>query len=222
MVMKIDEKYFYENALQKNSIDDIVNDSEKILWRGKPNAKSYVLAAMLKMLPIAIIWMIFDGMFIFFISMGMAQEQILLEILGFIIPFFLLHLTPVWIWIANTVRAVREVKNLEYAITDKRVIIRSGIIGIDFKFVNYTEIDSVNIKVGFIDRIFKVGDIYINSSVNSAVLWDVENPYGIGTALQKVTTDIKSDIHYPNAMRPEENPGYKTGYTDNPFDDRKF
>ena len=58
--MKIDEKYFYENALQKNSIDDIVNDSEKILWRGKPNAKSYVLAAMLKMLPIAIIWMIFD------------------------------------------------------------------------------------------------------------------------------------------------------------------
>ena len=129
---------------------------------------------------------------------------------------------PVWMWIFNTVKAFKEVKNLEYAITDRRVIIRSGVIGIDFKFVNYTEIDSVNIKVGFIDKIFKVGDIYINSSVNSAVLWDVSNPYKIGRALQKVTTDIKSDIHYPNALRPEENPGYKTRYSDSPFDDRKF
>lgn len=220
--MKIDEKYFCENAMQKNNIDDVVNSDEKILWRGKPNAKSYVLAAMVKMLPIALIWIAFDGTFIFFITMGMTQGQIPLGILGFVIPFFLLHLTPVWIWIANTVKAVREVKNLEYAVTDKRIIIRSGIIGIDFKFVNYTEIDSVNIKVGLIDKIFKVGDIYINSSVNSAVLWDVENPYGIGTALQKVTTDIKSDIHYPNAKRPQDNPGYKTGYSENPFDDRKF
>lgn len=220
--MKIDEKFFCENAMQKNNIDDVVNSDEKVLWRGKPNAKSYVLAAMVKMLPMALIWIAFDGTFIFFITMGMTQGQIPLGILGFVIPFFLLHLTPVWIWIANTVKAVREVKNLEYAVTDKRIIIRSGIIGIDFKFVNYTEIDSVNIKVGLIDKIFKVGDIYINSSVNSAVLWDVENPYGIGTALQKVTTDIKSDIHYPNAKRPQDNPGYKTGYSENPFDDRKF
>ena len=220
--MKIDEKYFCENAMQKNNIDDVVNSDEKILWRGKPNAKSYVLAAMVKMLPVALIWIAFDGTFIFFITMGMTRGDIPLGILGFVIPFFLLHLTPVWVWLANTVKAVREVKNLEYAVTDKRIIIRSGIIGIDFKFVNYTEIDSVNIKVGIIDRIFKVGDIYINSSVNAAVLWDVENPYGIGTALQKVTTDIKSDIHYPNAKRPQDNPGYKTGYTENPFDDRKF
>ena len=220
--MKIDEKYFYENALQKNSIEDIINDDEKVLWQGKPNAKSYVLAAMLKMLPIAIIWLIFDGAFIAGISIGMVKGVIPLGILGFVVPFFLLHLMPVWMWIANTVKAFREVKNLEYAITDRRVIIRSGVIGIDFKFINYTEIDSVNIKVGIIDKIFKVGDIYINSSVNSGVLWDVANPYGIGRALQKVTTDIKSDIHYPNALRPDDNPGYKTGYSENPFDDRKF
>lgn len=220
--MQIDERYFQENAMQKNNIDDVLGPDEKLLWRGKPNPKSYVLAAVLKMLPIAIIWLIFDGAFIVGISIGMSRGQIPLAILGFIIPFFLLHLTPVWIWIYNTVKAVREVKNLEYAVTDRRIIIRSGIIGIDFKFVNYTEIDSVNIKVGIIDRIFKVGDIYVNSSVNSAVLWDVAEPYKIGQALQKVITDIKSDIYYPNAKRPDNNPGYKTGYDKNPFDDRKF
>ena len=218
--MQIDERYFMDNTMQKNSIEDVVDSNEKILWRGKPNAKSYVLANMVKMLPIALIWLIFDGTFIFFIARGMASGGIPLAVLGFIIPFFLLHLAPVWMWIGKTVKAMREVRNLEYAITDKRIIIRSGVIGIDFKFINYTEIDSVNVKVGLIDRIFRVGDIYINSSVNSGVLWDVEDPYKIGNALQRVTLDIKSDIHYPNAMRPDSNSGYQTGYTQNPFDDK--
>ena len=216
--MQIDERYFYENAMQKNSIDDVVGSDEKVLWRGQPNAKSYVLAATLKMLPIALIWLVFDGVFIFFIANGMASGGIPLAVLGFIVPFFLLHLAPVWIWIGKTIKATREVRNLEYAITDKRIIIRSGVVGIDFKFINYTEIDSVNVKVGIIDRIFKVGDIYINSSVNAGVLWDVDDPYKVGNALQRVTLDIKSDIHYPNAMRPDTNNGYQTDYTKNPFD----
>lgn len=220
--MKIDEKYFYDNAMQNNSIDDVINADEKVLWRGAPNAKSYVWANIVKMLPIAVIWLIFDGTFLTIIGTQMAQGHIPMGILWFIVPFFILHLTPVWIWIGNTVKAVKEVKNLEYAVTDKRIIIRSGMIGIDFKFINYTEIDSVNVKVGLIDRIFKVGDIYVNSSVNSGVLWDVSNPYGIARALQKVITDIKSDVNYPNAMRPDSNPGYKTEYGENPFDDKKI
>ena len=216
--MQIDERYFMDNSLQKNSIEDVVSGNEKILWRGKPNAKSYVLANMLKMMPIALIWLLFDGTFIYFFSVGMAEGGIPIGLLGFIIPFFLLHLAPVWIWLGKTIKAVREVRNLEYAITDKRIIIRSGMVGIDFKFINYTEIDSVNVKVGIIDKIFRVGDIYVNSSVNAGVLWDVEDPYKIGNALQRVTVDIKSDIHYPNALRPDSNPGYQTDYTQNPFD----
>ena len=218
--MQIDERYFMDNTMQKNSIDDVVKSDEKILWRGKPNPMSYVLANMVKMLPIALIWMIFDGTFIYFMAVGMSSGEIPLTILWFIVPFFLLHLTPVWLWLGKTVKAAREVRNIEYAITDKRIIIRSGMIGIDFKFINYTEIDSVNVKVGIIDKVFRVGDIYINSSINSGVLWDVEDPYKIGNALQRVTMDIKSDIHYPNAMRPDSNKGYKTNYSQNPFDDK--
>ena len=217
--MQIDERYFMNNALQKNSIDDVVNSDEKVLWRGKPNQTSYVLANMIKMLPIALIWLIFDGTFIFILSKGMSNGEIPLSILWFIVPFFLLHLTPVWLWLGKTIKAAREVKNIEYAITDKRIIIRSGMIGIDFKFINYTEIDSVNVKVGIIDKICRVGDIYINSSINAGVLWDIEDPYKIGNALQSVTMDIKSDINYPNAKRPDSNPGYKTNYSQNPFDD---
>ncbi|MCH5171823.1 MAG: PH domain-containing protein [Erysipelotrichales bacterium] len=218
--MQIDERYFMDNSMQKNSIDDVICQDEKVLWRDKPNATSYVLANMFKMLPIALIWLIFDGTFIFFIANGMISGGIPTNILWFIIPFFLLHLMPVWMWIGKTIKAVREVRNIEYAITDKRIIIRSGVIGVDFKFINYTEIDSVNIKVGLIDRIFHVGDIYINSLINAGVLWDIKTPYKLGNYLQRVTLDIKSDIHYPNAVRPDSNPGYQTNYSKNPFDDK--
>lgn len=215
--MQIDEKYFQPNGSQFNTIEDVLNEDEKILWRAKPNRAAHIWAAVLKMLPIALLWLVVDSVFIFFISQGFSRGEIPKGILAFIIPFFLIHLAPVWIWIANIVKSVAELKNIEYAITDRRIIIRSGVVGIDFKFFEYTQIDSVNVKVGLTDRIFKVGDIYINSSVNSGVLYDIENPYDLGRKLQKVTLDIKSDINYPNALRPDENPGYKTNYTDDPF-----
>lgn len=215
--MKIDENYFYKNNIQANTIEDILNDGEKVLWRAKPNSRSYILSAVVKMLPLALLWMAADSFFIVIIATQMKAGTLPLAMLAFIIPFFLLHLTPVWIWLRNIIRSVAEIKNIEYAITDRRIILRSGVIGIDFKFVNFTEIDSINVRVGCVEKLFKVGDIYINSSVNSAVLQDIDTPYDIGRKLQKVVSDIKADIHYPNSLRPQNNDGYHTEYTDDPF-----
>lgn len=220
---KIDERYFdVSDSMQANKIEDVLNAGEQVLWRDKPDKRAYVAQAMMKMMPIAIIWLIFDGAFIVGISIGMAHGQIPLAILGFIIPFFLLHLTPVWMWLGNTLKAVVEIKNIEYVATDRRVIVRSGVIGIDFKFLNYDEIETVNVKVSWTDKLFKVGDVYINASSNSAVLFDIKNPYAIGSKMQKVVLDMKTDINYPNALRPDNNPGYHTSYTDSPFDDSVF
>ncbi len=213
--MQINERYFNDNANQQHEIDEVLNEGEQILWRGKPNKKAYVWASVLKMMPIALLWLAIDGGFIFGMFMAEDFPQ---EMLWFIVPFFALHLAPVWIWIANIIKAVAEIKHLEYAITDKRVIVRSGVVGIDFKFINHAEIDSVNVKVGFVDKICKVGDVYINSTSNSAVLFDLENPYYVAKNLQKVSYDVKSDLQYPNAMRPEQNDGYHTTYVDTTFD----
>lgn len=71
---------------------------------------------------------------------------------------------------------------------------------------------SVDIRVGLVDRLFKVGDIYITAKNGKAVLWDIENPYKVFNMLQKVVNDIKTDIYYPNELRPKENSGYNTKY----------
>lgn len=41
---------------------------------------------------------------------------------------------------------------------------------------------------------------------------DVENPYEIYGKLQNIVLDIQTDIEFPNAYRPDENPGYNTKY----------
>ena len=129
------------------------------------------------------------------------------------VVFFLFHLMPVWIWLSNVLTANRQHENLEYAFTNKRIIIKSGIIGIDFKNIYYSEIDSVNLRVGLVDRIEKVGDIYIKSIGGANVLYDLENPYSLTEKLQKIVVDIKTDIQFPNNLRPAENDGYSTKYT---------
>lgn len=212
--MQINERYFNDNTNQMHEIDDVLTDGEKILWRGKPNKTSYIWAAVLKMMPIALLWLAIDGGFI---AMMLTSDETPTEMLWFIIPFFAIHLAPVWIWIGNIVKAVAEIKNIEYAITDRRVIVRSGMVGIDFKFINHTEIDSVNVKVSLVDKLCKVGDVYINSTSNSAVLFDLTDPYYVAKNLQKLSFDVKTDVQYPNSMRPDDNNGYHTTYTDDTF-----
>ncbi len=208
---KIDENFFkYGSDQQMTDIENIISIDEVILWRGKPNKKAFIINSIFKMLPFALIWLLFDGAFIaMFIASGFTELGI--EILFFII-FFAFHLLPVWIWLGNILTASKRHKNIEYAFTEKRIIVKSGIIGIDFKNIYYSEIDSVNLKVGAVDKMLNVGDIYIKSKSQATILQDLENPYFLTQKLQEIVFDIKSDIIFPNNLRPEENHGYNTKY----------
>jgi uncharacterized membrane protein YdbT with pleckstrin-like domain len=55
-------------------------------------------------------------------------------------------------------------KNTEYMITDQRIIIQTGAIGIDTRFLNLDKIQEVYIKVGLIDRIFGTGTVLVTTA----------------------------------------------------------
>lgn len=46
-------------------------------------------------------------------------------------------------------------KNIYYCITNKRVIIRSGIVGADYKAVNFKEVSKISVKKIWYDKLFK-------------------------------------------------------------------
>lgn len=211
---KIDEKYFInpKGDVNKTRIEDSLEEDEKILWQGKPLRKSFLLNSFIKLLPFAIIWL---GVDVFFIVMLCSfTSEIPTPLIVFLCFFFLIHLLPVWIWIYNVISASKRQKIEEYAFTNKRILVKQGFIGSAIISVFYSSIDSVNLKVGIIEKICHVGDIYIVSKNQKIVLEDINDPLFITQKLQAIANDIKTDIYYPNSLRPKENEGYKTEYKD--------
>lgn len=208
---KYNEKNFVTDEMRINNIDDFIDKDEEILWRGKPKKSAFIWSKILTMLPFALLWVLFDGFFIGIMTVNNVFSQIPTFMVIFIIFFLIFHLTPFWIWLSNIITAGIQHKNIEYALTTKRIIIRSGIV-VDIKNIYYMDIQSINLKVGLIDRMLKVGDIYITTKLEKIVLYDITNPYIITNRIQKITNDIKTDMYYPNAMRPNENEGYQTKY----------
>ncbi len=212
MGYRIDSSFFDESeTIKSNKIEDILDKDEQILWQQTPKKSAYIWSRILTMLPIVILWLIFDGTFVAIaIATGMLDgiPTIAVAALG---VFFALHLLPVWIWIAGIIRGVAEHKNVHYVVTDKRLMVRSGIIP-DIKIIDFSSLQSVNCKVGLIDRMLHVGDLYITYSGGKVVLFDIANPYNISSTLQQIITDIKADMYYPNALRPDSNEGYNTKY----------
>ena len=211
---RVDREFFTEEDIKKNRIEDVLESDEEVLVSLTPDKRDYILEAIFKSLPIVLIWLAFDVFFIIMMIKTNAFENTM--VIWFTIFFFAFHLLPVWLYFANIFKRVAGYKNIQYYFTDRRIIIRNGIIGIDYKIFYYQDINTVTVKVGLWDRMFKVGDLYINSVNQSAVLEDIKKPYFYLSKIQQIIQDIKTDISYPNDLRPKENHGYKTKY--NPED----
>ena len=208
---KYNEKYFGKNS-EVCAVENMLSAGEQIILREKPKRNAYKLAQVFKMMPFALLWIVFDGAFIGLMIGFELFKSMPAPLIVFLVVFFAFHLLPVWIWISNVVTAGRRQKNIEYIFTDRRIIIKSGLIGIDVNNIFYADIQSVNLKVGLVDKLLHVGDIYISGSAQAQVLWDIENPYEVTSRLQKIVNDIKTDIYFPNALRPDTNSGFDTQY----------
>ena len=149
--------------------------------------------------------------------------------LFFIIPFFLLHLAPVWIWLWNVITASKRWEHTKYYVTDKRIIIKNGFVAENYQTIYYKDIRNVFLNIGIIDKMLGVGDIHFdligygplslmnnytttNRNTAGACFLDIEDYHELYARLQKIVLDIQTDIEYPNALRPESNPGYNTKY----------
>lgn len=208
---KYSKSYANTNEMNYINIDELIDKDEQILWRDKPKKSAFIWSKILSMLPFALIWILFDGFFIFMMIKNNIFSQMGTFFLIGIIVFFLIHLTPFWIWLTNVITASIQHKNIEYAFTTKRIIVRSGVF-VDIKNIYYMDVQSINVRVGLIDRMLKVGDIHIKTNNENVALLDIKNAYRVLNMLQKTVNDIKTDMHFPNNLRPNTNNGYSTKY----------
>lgn len=187
---------------------------EAVLWRGKPKKGAFIATKALTMLPIAVIWLILD----LSILLPSLQDG---DMLFFLIPFFALHLMPVWIWLGSALTAGKRWKNTNYYVTNRRIIIQGGFLAVNETSLFYKDLRNAQVCIGLLDKLFHTGDIVFDSGVvvynrknrqHGPMLEDLENPHEVYNRIQKIILDMQTDMEYPNALRPEENPGYRTEY----------
>ena len=187
---------------------------ENFIWVGEPMFIPFLCTG-IPFLVMGLLWAAFDY-FGFIQRIGKMKNG---PPLGFVIPFFALHLLPFWASIINMFRLILVHKNTFYAITNKRLMMRSGFWGIDFNSIDYDKISDIQVTVNPLENILGVGTIRISagkiSSKGNSLTDDfiaVNDPYEVFKTIKKVMVDVKTDWNYPNKLRPEENPGYNTKY----------
>ena len=199
---QIDEKYFHLNNETKiNKPEDLLTSGEKILWKGKPKKSSYVLGKSIGLMPIAILWGLIDiSLLVTVFTQGGVPGFAYI----FLIGFFALHLMPVWIWLGSMVKAAKEMNSIQYIITNKRIVEVRGKQSLYFAAeIKLNEIEDTSLKISFIDKILKVGDIYISAKQSKTiVLFDIPNSEFIRERLSKLISDTESknqkDAFYEN------------------------
>ena len=188
---------------------------EAILWRGKPQKKGFIATKSLTLAPFAIIWLIIDSSLILNAFRGDSPWVL--------IPFMLLHLMPVWIWLGSVITAGRRWKNTMYYVTNRRIIIQGGFFAVNENSLFFKDIRNTHVRIGLLDKVFGTGDIVFdngmiyhtrngNRNAQLPAMEDLENPYDVYNRIQRIVLDIQTDMEYPNAFRPAENPGYGTDY----------
>jgi membrane protein YdbS with pleckstrin-like domain len=125
---------------------------EKVLWSGKPVRAAFVLPA-LGFIPFALFFL-----FIFLVIFGISGEPLI----GF--PSLFIGGLVMGLILVPVMWQLLRCRNTEYVITDQRIIIQSGAVGKDTRFVDLGKIQEAHVNVGFIDRRFGAGSILILSA----------------------------------------------------------
>jgi len=194
----------------------LIGAGEKIFYEGKPDKKCFLFESIFNpLLPFAMIWAIFDSAFIRGAFSAEAPEGFL----AFLIPFMLLHLMPVWLYLGGVIFSAIRYKNTTYIVTDNAIYVSSGIFSKRIDTKPFAELSHINLHRGIFDQMFGVGDIIATTSqrdsegrVVSIVINSISDYVNVYNMVKKLQTDIYSDVMYPNAKRPAENPGYNTKY----------
>ena len=139
----------------------LVGSNENIMYEGKPNKKCYIFESIFNpLLPLALIWAIID-----FGIMGAAFFSGESEgMTFFIIPFMLLHLMPVQLYLGGVIFTVRRYRNTDYIVTDRAIYASGGTFTRNFNVKPFAELSHINMHRGILDQMFNAGDIVATSS----------------------------------------------------------
>lgn len=135
-----------------------INEDENVLWAGMSHKSCLLYEAIFNRgLLFACGWALFD--FLFFSNMLILRPNIFF--LGPIIFFLVIHMFPVWIFIAGIITTMLSYNNTCYVITDKAIHYSTGIRQQIIEARPHSEIRKITLKKNFFDRLYNIGDVTV-------------------------------------------------------------
>ncbi len=183
----------------------ILDDDENVLACLKPNKKRFILInnlatiilGLIFLTPVFIIGILGLIGTIVFEGNDKTGPIFMVIIAGIILLGFLFSLFS---------RGV-VYKNTAYAVTNKRVLIRSGFVGVDYKSIDLSSIHSINVRVDFADKLVKpeTGSISFasaldpltnnngKSGVTTFTFSHIEHPYDEYKRIKQLSDELKKN-----------------------------
>ena len=212
-------------------LEKMIDSNERLMWQGKPDRLLYTIGNLV-IYPIAAVWLVFD---LFFIRRFISFPGFGNGGLGFMTPFltifFAFHLLPVWIAVFGPIYRFFSWTRVEYAVTTRRIYLQSGLIGRDYTSIELYEVQNLSVNVGVLERMRNCGSVRLTPDVSTGSgrssstrsghrLKHIAEPYDVYNLIKRLALDITTDKHYPNELRPQQNPGYSTEYRGSAGQDR--
>ncbi|UAY50932.1 PH domain-containing protein [Ferruginibacter albus] len=191
--------------------DSIKDNDEKIIWIGRSKFIPFIFSGIwagISIIAFVATW----------IAIGTQIKPENGNIAGW---EFWLGLLPVIFFLWLFFKRLFSFNNTYYAYSDRRVMMRTGFIGTDFKIIDYDKISGIEVTVNFIERVYNVGTIKFFSNRtqvdegDATKLYDnweaIPNPYEVFKEVKKVMIDIKIGYNNASDLQLETNPSYEKG-----------
>ncbi|RLE63155.1 MAG: hypothetical protein DRJ47_09720 [Thermoprotei archaeon] len=99
------------------------------------------------------------------------------------------------VFFAVSIYAILVWKNMFYLLTDRRIMVRRGLIGIDYDVLGLDMIQQVNTEVGFWDKMYGTGTLTIQAmGVTPLKLHCVKNPREVQATISKAIRASRRNI----------------------------
>ncbi len=177
--------------------DCILDKDEYIIKTIRPNKKRYCLVSQFGYFINFILFFVIAIIFLVLSLNSIVEMGFFYVIIGLSAAILL-----AFIW--NIIYVLVSYKKTFYACTNKRIIIRSGFIGVDFKTLDINMIGTINVNVSFLDKLMKknTGRIsfgsqsspminYQNNYVNSFAFVCLDNPYDLYKEIKEIIDRVK-------------------------------
>jgi len=161
----------------------ILEKDEKILWIGKPKSAPFILKGLV-VVPIVVLFGVFPLLIV------PREVFTVLPVLFFLV---LWELFPVIFILSVTLYPILLLRNILYIVTDRRIIVRKGVIGIDYDILNLELVQQVNIDVGIWDKVYGTGTLVIQAiGVSPVRLYSIPEPLKVHSTITRAVKEAIS------------------------------